>query len=374
MNQLQAKFQQSMSEVASLSFEKENVIKGVYVCRIANGNMVILGKPGEDKTGFIDLVAGAMNEELFYSLVSRTSSPEEIWGPLDLSELEKGRYVRVEQDTAFTGKFIVIDELFKTNSALANGMLDLMANRRGKNGTARKTLPCECFIGISNEMPEGGAAGELGAFWNRCELKYVVDTLKDERNFRKLRTLSKHRQITTTFTAQELAQARLEAAQVDTSPLEEICVQLWKELKEYNISSRQWHNAWRYLQAHAWLDGRDKLCEDDVELLADMFWSEPNQRIALRKTILKYGNSLTNQANEVYDATEDAWQEMEALEGPEKAKKQAELQYKLKRAGQQLKQLIEDGKKNGKNVAVAEKRLESIKDRYTNLMADLTTI
>ena len=278
-------------------------IRGLLVTMLARGNMVLLGQAGTAKTDMVQTLAQSIKSDCFETILTRTSSPEELFGSYSIKELEKGNYVRNTANTLATSQFGFIDEVFKSNSAVLNGLLGVLAQRTYRNGNAMPSpIPLQLLVGASNEMPEGGADGELAALWDRFEMRYVVEYIKDERSFTRLLAM-KDTTIKPVIDMADVITAQKEVVGIDYSPVETHLVGIWKELKQegYYVSDRKWRNALKYLRANAWLEGRTEIGEDDLEILSHMFWQSPEQIKPIRKIINKFCNPELTKAQESYD-------------------------------------------------------------------------
>ena len=136
---------------------RNEVVRGLVITLLARGNIVLLGPAGTGKTDLVQTLARCINGQYFETILTKMSSPEELFGPYNLKELEEGNYVRNTTNTAVDSEVAFVDEVFKCNSATLNGLLGLMAQRVFRNGgSAPSPTPTELFVGASNELPEGG--------------------------------------------------------------------------------------------------------------------------------------------------------------------------------------------------------------------------
>lgn len=207
--------------------------------------------------------------------------------------------------------------------------------------------------------------GELAALWDRFDLRYEVSYIKNERNFTDMLRLN-GATIMTSISFAELTAAQNKANQVIISDTTiNALTHLWKELRNqgFLISDRRFRNCLRFLKAHAWLEGRSKVVEDDIVILTHMLWTEPQQKKSIKKIVLGFANPLVVKANEIYDsATELQPKIKEMSEGPEKTTAATEANHKLKVAAKMLGGLIHQAQQEGKNAAKVEERLKQVKE------------
>lgn len=366
MSQLNKKFLLLEGELNQYFLEREQIIRGLLVATIARGNLLILGPPGTAKTNLAEMLANQLGGKFFSRLLTKVSSPEELFGPLSLKELENDRYKRVTSGRLPEADIAVIDEIFKCNSAVLNTLLPILNERvYFDDSNTASPIPLQLLVGLSNELPEGGAEGELLALWDRFDLRYVVDYLKEEKSFASMLALNEY-QPTTNISLKELEKAQSEAAQVKiTETTINTLVRLWKELKSQGIliSDRRFRNALRFLKAHAWLAGRIEVGEEDLEILTHIFWTQPEQVKQIKKIVLGLANPLTLQANEIYDgALELHYRIKELPEGAERSQAATEANHKLKVAAKMLSALSKQAKQEGKSTTTISQRQNQIKE------------
>ena len=207
------------TEINGCFMEREEIVRGLLVTAIARGNMLILGAPGAAKTAIAETLSRQLGGNFFSRLLTKVSAPEELFGPLSLKALENDQYKRVTKGKLPEADVAVIDEVFKCNSAVLNTLLPIMNERVyfDDNSTANP-IPLQVLVGLSNELPDGGVNGELAALWERFDLKYTVDYVKDERNFAMMLKLSNGKP-STTISLQELQSAQQQAEQVSSQAL-----------------------------------------------------------------------------------------------------------------------------------------------------------
>jgi hypothetical protein len=106
------------------------------------------------------LFAQAFGARYYERLLTKFTTPEEIFGPVSLKALENDRYTRIGADKLPEAEIAVIDGTFKANSAILNTLLTLMNERLFHNDDGPPT-PCllVTLFGASNELPLARAQG-----------------------------------------------------------------------------------------------------------------------------------------------------------------------------------------------------------------------
>lgn len=116
--------------------------------------------------------------QFFQRLLTRFTTPEEIFGPLSLRALENDEYRRKTDGFLPTASVAFLDEIFKANSAILNTLLTILNERQYDNGAGiREECPIRCVVGASNELPE---SDELDALYDRFLLRKEVLPVSDE--------------------------------------------------------------------------------------------------------------------------------------------------------------------------------------------------
>lgn len=360
------------TEINGCFMEREEIVRGLLVTAIARGNMLILGAPGAAKTAIAETLSRQLGGNFFSRLLTKVSAPEELFGPLSLKALENDQYKRVTKGKLPEADVAVIDEVFKCNSAVLNTLLPIMNERvYFDDSSIPKPIPLQVLVGLSNELPDGGVNGELAALWDRFDLKYIVDYVKDERNFATMLKLSNGKP-STTISLQELQGAQQQAEQVYISDdTINALVRLWKELKSqgFIISDRRFRNCLRFLKAHAWLEGRNVVADDDIIILSNMLWTDPEQIKQSKKIVMGFANPLAVKANEIFDgAFELAAKLKETPDSAERTGMATEANHKFKVAQKMLDGLLKQAKSEGKATGKIIERLAQIKEMNENVV------
>src|SRR5690606_20606604 len=116
----------------------------------------------------------------FQWLLTRFSTPEELFGPVSLAELEKGVYKRNTANKLPEAHFVFLDEIFKANSAILNSLLTLINERIFYNNGGIVHSPLISVIGASNEYPEDE---NLEALFDRFLLRFELDYIQQDSHF-----------------------------------------------------------------------------------------------------------------------------------------------------------------------------------------------
>ncbi len=342
------KLLQIEKELNDSYLERREVIRGLLVGLLTKQHVLLLGPPGTAKSMVANDLCGRIGGQYFQWLLSRTSTPEELFGPISLKALEQDSYRRVTTNKLPEATVAFIDEIFKCNSAVLNTTLSVLNERVFFNDGTPLNVPLEMAVGASNELPEDRE--ELGALWDRFLLRYTVGYIRDPRNFEKLLAAGNSPQTKTGISKEELEQARKEIDAVDISRVIPRVQELRQKMVELNIpvSDRRWRQALPLIKAQAWFVGRNQASDDDLEILTAVLWVEQGQIQQVRQAIMGLANPLDMEAADLLDQAMEVWQE--ALNaGDEKATAiGTEANAKLKKITKKLEQLKKQAIENQK--------------------------
>src|SRR5262245_38623127 len=159
---------------------KQELIDLMTIAAIAQEPLLLVGPPGTAKS---DLVLkfkdalGLTDEDYFEYMLTRFTEPSEIIGPIDISLLREGRYVRREQGKLPTARLAFLDEIFKSNSAILNILLTIINEKKFYQDGVPQPVRLRILFAATNEIPE---QSELGALKDRFVLKAESRSVQEE--------------------------------------------------------------------------------------------------------------------------------------------------------------------------------------------------
>ena len=179
---LATSFQQVARVLNTHFLDKQEIIRLMLISAIAGEHMVIVGPPGTAKSAMIRMFAHLVDAKYFEYLLTRFTEPNEIFGPVDIKEFREGRYTRRTENTLPEAEIVFLDEIFKSNSAILNSLLNIINERKFSNGPEIRDVPLISLYAASNEVPNDD---NLSAMFDRFLLRVLSENL-DSYHFHEL--------------------------------------------------------------------------------------------------------------------------------------------------------------------------------------------
>jgi MoxR-like ATPase len=160
--------------------ERKDVIDGSLAAVLAGEHVLLIGPPGTAKSALVRCLAQVFGGSYFERLLTKFSTPEELFGPISLQALAQDRFVRLTAGKLPEAEFAFVDEIFKSNSAVLNALPSVINERVFHNDGAPVRCPLVSLFAASNELPEGK---ELEALFDRFLLRFDVRLPAGRREF-----------------------------------------------------------------------------------------------------------------------------------------------------------------------------------------------
>ena len=271
-------------------YEKEHIVAVALLAAVAGESIFLLGPPGTAKS----MVARRLKlvfkgARAFEYLMSRFSSPEEIFGPVSIAKLKnEDRYERLVEGYLPDAEVVFLDEIWKAGPAIQNALLTAVNERVFKNGAQTLRLPMKALIAASNELPAEDEG--LEALWDRFLVRMVSGCICNEKTFYEMvrsRTFEEPI-IPDDLLISDALYSKWQAAIRRVEITDEACqlathvrrklVELQKQegasALDFYVSDRRWKKCFHLMQASAFLNGRNALDATDCLLLVHCLWNK----------------------------------------------------------------------------------------------------
>ena len=327
-------------QLKSRFIERDDQITGTICAILAKQHLFMVGPPGTAKSMLTDAVCRRIEgADYFQWLLTKFSTPEEIFGPISLKALENDEYKRITTNKLPEAHIAFLDECFKANSAILNSLLTIVNERKYHNNGTPRDVPLESLFTASNELPEGE---ELGALYDRLLLRFVVPYIADDSDFKEMMLMDGQDTNAVTITLSELATMQDEAMAV-TIPEEVIdtLIQIKNNLEREGVinSDRRFKQSLDVLKAHAYLNNRTAVSDDDLTILQYILWSQLAEIKIVNRVIIGTANPLMNKILELMDQASEVSKDVQNMlkDEPDQASTMGvEANTKLKKIGEQL--------------------------------------
>ena len=270
-------------------FEKEQIIAMSLLSAVAGENIFLLGPPGTAKSMVASRLKDVfMDGKSFDYLMSRFSTPDEIFGPVSISKLKnEDRYERLTAGFLPDADIVFLDEIWKAGPSIQNTLLTVINEHIYHNGGRIEKTPMKVLIAASNELPAKDEG--LEALWDRFLVRMVSNCIESDSSFFKMlqskteKPKSIEEELLITDELYEKWQEESKSVGL-SDDVKEAIKSLRKKMADmekedggelrYYISDRRWRKAFRLMQTSAYLNGREVTNLTDFLLLIHCFWND----------------------------------------------------------------------------------------------------
>ena len=307
------RFKQLLGEMNRGIYEKETEISLSLLAALAGESIILLGPPGVAKSMVARQLKTAFREaQSFEYLMSRFSTPDEIFGPVSIQKLKTSdTYERAVEGYLPTADVVFLDEIWKAGPAIQNTLLTVINEKIFRNGNREMHLPLKLLVAASNELPAKGEG--LEALWDRFVIRIESRPIKLEKNFRamllevkseergvkKQSSAAEEKANSNAITVEEYAEWTecidkigvkievLDAISAIRKSLRAVNVDEAAERRNIYVSDRRWKNIVRLLRTSAFMQDREEVDICDLLPIYHCLWQEPEERDAIRNIVIR---------------------------------------------------------------------------------------
>ena len=311
------RFKLLLQEMNRGIYEKNTEISLSLLAALAGESVILLGPPGVAKSMVARQLKTAFRDaRSFEYLMSRFSTPDEIFGPVSIQKLKTSdTYERAVEGYLPTADVVFLDEIWKAGPAIQNTLLTVINEKIFRNGNREMHLPLKLLVAASNELPAKGEG--LEALWDRFVIRIESRPIKLEKNFRAM-LLESHADFSGStgalghadfvdnadfsdlkITAEEYAEWAekickigvkeevLDAISAIRKSLRAVNVDEAAERRNIYMSDRRWKNIVRLLRTSAFMQDREEVDICDLLPIYHCLWQEPEERDAIRSIVIR---------------------------------------------------------------------------------------
>lgn len=303
MNDIKQRMKELITAMNQGAYEREEAIALTLLAAMAGESIFLLGLPGVGKSMIARRLKHAFkSSRSFEYLMSRFSTPDEIYGPVSISKLkDHDTYERVIDGYLPTADIVFLDEIWKAGPAIQNSLLTALNERIFRNGDHDVKLPLKAIISASNELPAEGEG--LEALWDRFLVRYVVEPISDREAFLKLLIEQEQECVIgddLSFTNDELQMVQQKATEVTVPAIVAKIICKLRDILSNQasatvamptsetfpyVSDRRWRKIMGVLRMSALLNGRMEIEPSDCLLLEHLIWDADDQIMAVKRIV-----------------------------------------------------------------------------------------
>ena len=278
-------------------YEREDAVAATLLAVMSGQSVFLYGPPGTAKSLIARRISCIFRDAGYFEyLMQKFSTPEDVFGPVSISELKNDRYVRNTENYLPEADIAFLDEIWKSSPAILNTLLTIINERRFKNGSQLIDVPLKAVIAASNEIPAPGSG--LDALYDRFISRIKVDPVSDDGSFLSVisdNSVTGSAEISNPITSQEWTEfiSRINSVQLSES-LAELILGIRSHIRELSasddaspiyVSDRRWQKAVFLVKTAALLSGRTEAQPIDILALKDCLWSLPDDRLRIHSLV-----------------------------------------------------------------------------------------
>lgn len=288
-------------------------------CVVARVHMLLLGEAGTAKSMLVDqFFAHIENAQKFDILLSKNTLPEEVFGPPSMVGLENDEFRFVTTGMLPEAELAFLDEIFKCNSAVLNGMLKIANERKFKANGGWMEVPLWMLAGASNEVPTHDRE-DLMAFNDRLGVRKIVLPVRAQDSIMEVLEgqLARNRgeevaNTHTTISTDDIETLQAKAAEVIVpSKVQRALADLRMKAENtgLNFSLRRMFEGVKVCQANALLNGRNEVRTEDLRIFEYVIPTDPDDFSTASELTLDFAGAVGRKAAQMRTEYEEVQQQ-----------------------------------------------------------------
>ena len=300
---MKERFELLLREMNRGIYEKETEIALSLLAALAGESVILLGPPGVAKSMVARQLKTAFSgARSFEYLMSRFSTPDEIFGPVSIQKLKNSdTYERAVDGYLPTADVVFLDEIWKAGPAIQNTLLTVINEKLFRNGNRETHLPLKLLVAASNELPAKGEG--LEALWDRFVIRIESRPIRQEKNFRAMLmevkseeggeknsnaiSAEEYQEWTDRISGVGVKDEVLDAIASIRKSLRAVNVDEGEERRNIYVSDRRWKNIVRLLRTSAFVHDRPEAAMCDLLPVYHCLWQEPEECDAVRNVVIR---------------------------------------------------------------------------------------
>lgn len=285
-------------------YEKETELSLSLLAALAGESIILLGPPGVAKSMVARRLKMAFKDaKSFEYLMSRFSTPDELFGPVSISKLkDEDKYERNIEGYLPDADVVFLDEIWKAGPAIQNTLLTVINEKLFRNGDSEIKLPLKLLLAASNELPAQGEG--LEALWDRFIIRVECGNIKTEKEFNAMLldntkddeiNVADDLQITNeeyglwhdAINKVDVGNEVLQTLNVIRKALGSVAIEKTDERHNVYVSDRRWKKIVRIMRTSAFIHDRKNVLFEDLLPICHCLWQEPDEQGGVRAIVIR---------------------------------------------------------------------------------------